>query len=197
MQRFYGSQVPGTAMSTFGAGLKYLYLACFSRPAAERAIYRAIRRHRVQRIVEIGIGAGQRARRMIRLAQQCSPGHKIHYTGIDLFEDRDPADNAGLSLKAAYRALKPTAARIRLTPGNGDSALPRIANELVGTDLLIVSAGNMQQPVSTAWRYVPRMLHAKSLLFVERNSGETQTFEVLTATEVSRLIFEQPLRKAA
>src|SRR5687768_15832048 len=113
-------------MSSFATGLRFFYLSCLSRPASDRPLYRAIRRNRVQRIVEIGIGSGLRARRMIDLAQRYSPQCRIHYTGIDLFEAREPTAPASISLKEAYRLLRATPARIRLAPGDPLSALSRV-----------------------------------------------------------------------
>lgn len=184
-------------MSNFAAGLRYVYLACLSRPATDRPIYRAIRRNRVQSILEIGIGSGLRARRMIDLAGRYSPGRRIHYSGIDLFEARE-ASQPGLSLKEAYRLLRHTPARIRLAPGDVFSALSAVANMLVGTDLVVISAGTDEQSLSRAWRYVPRMLHAGSQVYVQHGgSPDAAPFELLTAAELSRLAVVQSVRKAA
>jgi hypothetical protein len=95
--------------------LRLLNLRYFSKPIADRPIYRAICRHRVQKIVELGIGDGRRALRMIQAAQLASkrdcPNFRgqhcaakagengtvpltasrspaVQYVGMDLFEGR-------------------------------------------------------------------------------------------------------------
>ncbi|MBI3466096.1 MAG: hypothetical protein HY000_24030 [Planctomycetes bacterium] len=185
-------------MSKFGAGVRFLYLACLSRPAADRTLYRAIRRNRPRSILEIGVGAAVRARRMIDLARRCSPGETIHYTGIDLFEAREPTAPPGLSLKTVYRQLKATPARIRLTPGDPLSALMRVANDLLGTDLVVISAGLDEQSLSGAWRYVPRILHAGSQVYLQRGASPDEgRFELITGAELNRLAAVHSLRRAA
>jgi predicted O-methyltransferase YrrM len=143
--------------------LRYLYLAYFSKPAADRAVYRAIGRLRPQRILEIGIGTGQRAVRMIRLARQYQG--EVSYTAIDPFESRTEGD--GLSLKAAYRLLRATGARINCVPGDALSALARTANSLAQVELVVVSADQDQASLAQAWFYLPRTLHPQALVLEE------------------------------
>ena len=178
---------------------KYFFLANFSRPASDRCLYRAIRRHGVANIVEIGMGSGRRARRMIQLA---SCGNSIvRYTAIDPFESRDAESAPGLSIKEAYQHLRPTGAAIQLVPGDPLSALTRVANSLTGTDLLVVTLDADWESLRHAWRYVPRMLHRRSLVYVEEpgGNGEGSRFVRLALGEVNRLAESQPRlhRKAA
>ena len=49
-------------------------------------------------ILEMGIGDGQRALRILELASQHCPASEIRYTGVDLFE-ANPSGEAHLSLK--------------------------------------------------------------------------------------------------
>jgi hypothetical protein len=85
--------------------LRHLYFAYLSQPAVDRVLYRLIRRQRIQRIVEIGVGTAQRSRRLILAAQGASRTVAVRYTGIDLFEARGDSAPAGVSLKEAYRLL--------------------------------------------------------------------------------------------
>lgn len=82
--------------------VKYGYLALLSQPASDRPIYRELRQHPVQRIVELGIGSGVRAQRMIELLASLQPDKPLSYTGIDLFEARSTG-HAGMSLKTAHK----------------------------------------------------------------------------------------------
>jgi hypothetical protein len=129
----------------------------FSKPAADRSVEIAIKRHRPRRILEIGLGDGQRARRAITLAQRFQGRHAVHFTGIDLFEDRH-SELAPFPLKDAYRQLRSTAARVRLIPGDAHGALVRAANSLSQIELVMISADVSKASLAAAWFYLPRTL---------------------------------------
>jgi hypothetical protein len=159
------------------SSLKYIYFAYFSRPACDRAVYRAIRRQRVRRILAIGLGSGERAVRMIRTAQRYHAAAEVRLTALDLFEARSASDPAGLSLKQAHRLLTATGARVQLVPGDPFTALAHCANALQNTDLVILAAGLAPDSLARAWFYLPRMLQAGSLVFEE-------SFDVATGMPV-------------
>ena len=104
---------------------------------------------------------------MIEVAGSKVPLDQVHYTGIDLFEARRPSDGPVTPLKTVYRSLRGTGARVRLLPGDVLTALSREANNLGGTDLLVISAPQGAELPAQAWFYIPRMLHRQSQLFVE------------------------------
>lgn len=168
--------------------LKYSYLAHLSQPAADRQIYRAIRRHRVCSIVELGVGYARRAQRMIAVASRFRPDAEIHYTGVDLFEGR-PDDNPGITLKLAYTMLKRLDARVRVIPGDPFTALARKANSLTETDLLVIAADQDPDALSRAWPFVPRMIHGNSLVFLEQSDMDrgTSRFKRLERREIDEL----------
>ena len=147
--------------------LRFFYLSYLSKPVSDRLIYRAIPRRKVLKIVEVGVGRGVRAERMIEAAGFSSPAGQVQYTGIDVFEARSASDGPGLTLKTAHRLLKATGARIRLLPGDPFSALARAANTLMGTDLVVISADQDAHSLARAWFYLPRMLHPRSLVYWE------------------------------
>lgn len=166
--------------------VKYSYLALLSQPAADRPIYRELRQHPVRRIVEIGIGSAVRAQRMIELLASLQPDRDLCYTGVDLFEAR-PAEQAGISLKTAHTLLRPLPAQIKLLPGPPGEALQRWANELIGTDLLLVAADQDPQSMARAWPFVPRMLHEQSRVMCERTTSGSARFERLDRAEIDLL----------
>ena len=147
--------------------LQYLALAYFSRPKSDREVYRAIRKHGCHRFLEIGVGRGLRAQRMIDLALACHPQDQVRYVGIDLFEAR-PEPAGGLSLKEAHRLFKARGIATQLVPGDPFSALARAANALREIDLVLISADQDAALLERAWFYLPRVLHPGSLLFQER-----------------------------
>ena len=194
-----GNRLPGEAKLLAKRTLRFLYLSHFSKPAFDRPVYRVIRNGPIQRIVELGIGTGQRASRMIELAGlQSSPG-QIHYTGIDLFEARTPSDGSGLTLKAAHRLLSRTGTRVQLLPGDPFSVLARAANNLGGSELVIISAGHDPDSLARAWFYVPRMLSEGSHVLIEEPSGPEGEVSLrrLTPDEIDRLADAATLRRAA
>lgn len=167
--------------------LKYCYLAYFSQPKGERLLYRALRRAKVSSIVELGVGKAERARRLMQVAQRFRPDTVLRYTGIDLFEGR-LAGTGGLTLKRAHQTLSDSGAKVQLVPGDPFSALVRTANTLTNTDLLIISADQDAAALAKAWFYVPRMLHPRSLVYVESAGAAGKTeFRLLPLTEIDAL----------
>ncbi|HTU24776.1 MAG TPA: hypothetical protein VMF30_05235 [Pirellulales bacterium] len=151
--------------------LAYLYLAYLSKPAGDRVLYRAIQRHRWHRILEIGVGSGQRALRMLGVAARHHALDDLLYVGIDLFEAR-PAGSPGLSLKEAHRQFKARQFKAQLIPGDPYSALMRAANALPNIDLVVISAGQNAASLAQAWFYFPRMLHAQSVVYQEQAGAD-------------------------
>jgi hypothetical protein len=147
---------------------KTLYLSYLSKPNSDRLIYRTMLRRQPRRIIEMGVRRGQRALRLIDAAARYAPRDKIHYIGIDPFEDRSADEGPGLTLIQAHRLLKPSGARIKLIPGNPWDALLRSANQLGPVDLLIISGNALKaEHHSGDWFYVPRLMHEKTVVFRE------------------------------
>ncbi len=174
------------------------YLLYLSSPAADRPVYRAIRRHRVRTVLELGIGDGRRAQRMIEMAAQYAPIEEIRYAGIDLFEGRTAADGPGVNLKLAYRMLNGTGAKVQLVPGDPFSGLARAANSLRQVDLIVVSARLDREQLSRAWFYVPRLLHEKTVVLQESIlAGGRLQMQQLALEEIEQLAASTAARRAA
>lgn len=151
-------------------GIKHLYLAYLSHPAIDRPIYKLIRRHRCRTILEIGMGQGQRASRMIDVA--LSRSTTIEYIGVDLFEARTDEDGPGLRLKQMHQLLASSEAKVRLIPGDPFSALARSANQVGQVDLLVISDDIDPDAMDRAWFYIPRMLTETTLVMMEVDSPQ-------------------------
>ena len=152
----------------------------------------------MRKIVELGVGSGQRAVRMIEVARLASPRQDISYVGMDLFEGRSESDGPGLSLKAAYQFLRGVGARVQLVPGNPTESLVRTANSLGKIDLLIMPAELDSPSPSRAWFFVPRMLHQRSVVFVEQAADNGQrALHVKPAAEIERMAAVGARRRAA
>jgi hypothetical protein len=164
---------------------RYVYLAHLSRPNSVRQLYRLAKRQRVGRIVEVGISDIKRAIALIEVAQRYVGQEKVAYTGIDWFDSR-PHSLARLSLKEAYRLLRATGANVRLAPGDPGRSLAAAANAHQNTDLMVISHAVADSELESAWFYVPRMLHERSIILRERRNAEGQpTFTPLTPAQVS------------
>jgi hypothetical protein len=177
--------------------LRLFYLLHLSKPASDRLVYREIRHKKARKVVEIGMGTGQRAVNAIEVLREFHAPGEIHYTGIDLFEARLIGEGSRLTLRDAHRLMKPTGARIQLVPGTPGEALSRVANSLKEIDVVIISADNSPEQMLRAWFYLPRMVHAETQFFLESSSpnGGT-TMRLLASDEISRLI-AQGQRRAA
>ncbi len=177
--------------------LKALWLAYLSQPAGDRLVYRALRKTKARKIVEIGIGEGLRALRMISLAQRYHPEAEICYTGLDMFEDRTSPAGLGLSLKQAYRLLRATKAKINLVPGELDQALARVANVLTGNELIVFSADRPAEALARAWYFLPRMLASGATVFFRTASDENSRWRTITVAEMQSLAADPTRRRAA
>lgn len=179
--------------------LQYLYLAFFSKPICDRKLFRLVRRQRIARFLEIGVGEAVRARRLISVAQRYQAGGEVRYTGIDPFESRAANDPPGLTLKLAHRLLKASGAQVQLVPGDPYSALSRSANSLTGVELVIISADQDGEMLARAWHYLPRTLSPEALVFIERLDpvqGEAYLQEI-DREELQRLASANQRRRAA
>ena len=149
--------------------LKSVQIRFQSKPANERQLYRLIYKHRCERIVEFGIARLSRSRRIIQMAQLATGSPMIDYTAIDLFDARRN-DQPSLPLKQAHQQLTGSGAQVHLVPGGATESLQRVANSLANTDLILLSSAEFSTDHTHAWFYLPRMLHANSL--VVREVGE-------------------------
>jgi hypothetical protein len=178
-------------------GLKALWLSWFSKPAADRFLYRAIRKRRPRQILLLGLDNIPRALQIISLAQRYHRAEQIHFVGIDQFEAR-PDDQPRLTLKQAHRLLRPSGARINLIPGDPYEALSRTANSLLGTELVIISANQNLPARSPAWFYLPRTLTANALVLREEPSADGPLLKPVNRVELQHLAHESaPRRRAA
>ncbi len=179
--------------------LRLLYLCYFSKPTANRPLYRAIYRHHAQKIVEMSVGDGYRARRMIEVAQwRASAPTDIHYVGLDLFEERSESSFPGGSLKEVHQLLRGTGARVQLVPGNPPDVLIRLANSLGKVDVLIVPAELDSPSFARLWFFVPRILHEQSRVFVQSIRSKAETvLATKPRAEIDRLAAAGASRRAA
>ena len=153
----------------------------------------------IRSIVELGIDLSGRTQRVLEVAAWRKETQPLRYTGVDQFEAR-PTNHSPLPLKRAFHDLRATGAKVQLVPGDPFSALVRTANSLSGTDLLIVAADQDRDALERSWMYIPRMLHAQSLIFVQEPGQAGKDFwRQLRYEDVQKLAAHasKSLRRAA
>lgn len=189
---------PGRVTLSIFSHLRLLYLCHFSKPTSDRLLYRAIRQKRIQKIVELGVADGQRALRMIEVANRIAQSAEVHYVGMDLFEGRSESDGPGLSLKAAHQLLRAAGAKIQLVPGNPADGLIRSANALGKIDLLILPEELDAPSHARLWYFVPRMLDEHSLVFIDgRSSDGERVLRWKSRKKIDELASQTTVRRAA
>jgi len=185
----------------FFSRLKLLYLTYFSKPIADRAVYRAISRVRPKLILEIGVGSGSRALRMIGQMQLLDPTLELRYVGIDQFEARPKTEAVHLTLKEAHSMLRATPAKVQVVPGDPLSALSRVANSLKEVDLVIISHDQQGESLDRSWFFLPRTLHDKTLVLQEVGADEgekaTTKFVPVVRSEIDTRAQQFVRKKAA
>jgi hypothetical protein len=174
-------------------------LANISKPAEDRPIYQELLKGKARKILELGVGLGERSARLIETTARSFDPREIHYTGIDLFEARDADQGPGLSLKAAHRKLTPTGAHVRLVPGDAFSGIAQVANALGQVDLVVISGCQDRALLDQAWFYFPRMIHAATPVFVQKpcRSDEVAAYALIESDEIAIWAGRTQRRRAA
>jgi hypothetical protein len=156
-----------------------------------------VKRDKICRIVEVGISDLSRAVALVEVAQRFAGEKKVWYTGIDLFESRQP-ESEPLPMKQTYRVLRATEANVRLVPGAPAASLAAAANAHQNTDLILIGPGVTEADLNGAWFYVPRMLNEASTVLSERHSADGQsTFTPLTRTQIAEWACQRPSASAS
>jgi len=162
-----------------------IYLRWFSKPKVDRPLYQAIQRNSIRSIVELGIDSTDRTLRLLRLARQLNAEAEIRYVAVDMFDARTK-DLPSLTLKDAHKQFSAADAPVRLVPGDLTGGLARIANEVNAVDLMIVSARFSDAELEAAWRYVPRMLSPKALVY-RTSPDDESAHTLLSARDLEEL----------
>ena len=166
------------------SAFKYFQMTWLNKPAHDRLIYKLIKHRNIGSIVEFGMGDGSRCCNMLAIAQKFKGESKIKYTGVDLFDAREE-DQTPLKLIEMHRKLNAIDAKTQLVPGDLASALPRIANAHVRTDMVIISAGFEEEDFEATQMFLPRMLHPNSVVLIQ--DYEDEDFFVHSRLEIEKM----------
>lgn len=175
------------AAVSVGSLIQNTFLLYFSKPAADRNLYAAIKGKKIRSCLELGINSVLRTQRLFEVLSWEPENLPLKYTGIDLFEAAGSKQHP--SLKQAFHDIRHPGVKVQLVPGDLYSALVRTANQLPATDLVLIGAGHDPEVLTRAWIYVPRMLGPHSLVYQEQldNKGECSGFKQLSVNEIQKL----------
>lgn len=165
-----------------------LKLTMFTKPVENRMVYKLIKKNQFQSFVEVGLGNDARFEKMIQVAHSFSNSENLRYTGVDLFDSRVAPDSP-LKLIEMHKRMKALPAKTQLVPGELDSAIQRIANSHLRTDLILISAGFEQFQFDAAITFLPRMMHSSSRLLIQKTRDAA--FDELSRLDVERLADRQ------
>ncbi len=168
---------------------RYWLLVHFSKPVADRALYRFISTHAPRSILEIGLASLERTCNLLRLAQRAAKSEEIRYCGIDLFEAR-PAGNR-LRLKDTHCQVRKCSSVSRLIPGELGSIHPGLANQLGQHDLIVLSLSSRLDPTVSSVALLSRMLTERGHLLLREGNDPQDAYRVLTKADVERLAGDQ------
>ncbi len=124
------------------------YWQNLAKPVAERALFRALLAEPISSVLEVGVGNGERMKRIVQLAQLKTGVTQLRYVGVDGFESaKDGAVH--LTLKQAHQQAAGLGLKANLIPGDLRSAMPRVAHKIGPSDLIIVDGEfDVQSPLS-------------------------------------------------
>lgn len=140
-----------------------------NRPRRYWHIFRAIKRIRPHRIMEIGTWSGDRALKMIKLAQKYYPYGEVEYYGFDLFElmtlnkFSNEVSKWPPSMAEVKTKLESTGARIFLYRGDTVDILPSTLKNLPKMDLIFIDGGHSLETIANDWLYSSMLMHSKTI----------------------------------
>jgi hypothetical protein len=175
--------------------IRRVWLTRFSKPAADRPLFRHVLRKTPTRLIEIGIDSLDRSARLLRVATAVAPTDAVHYVGLDRFEGRLAGEPQGATLKQAHQRLHGLA-RVQLLPGNADTSLARMCNHLGVFDVVVIAAVTDERHLERSWFFIQRITNASSLVLRETAAGGDRSWEVVAKPRIDELASRAVLRRA-
>jgi hypothetical protein len=164
------------------------YWQKLAKPAAERELFRLLIAQPIASVLEIGVGDGERMKRIVRLAQLPPGTAQLRYVGVDGFESaRD--GGVHLTLKQAHQQAAQLGLRANLIPGDLRSAMPRVAHKIGASDLVIVGDEfDVAQPLSgPVGQWLRHITHAQSIILAAASLGGPLVRVAVPSEEVRRV----------
>lgn len=152
--------------------LQRLYWRYLSKPANERDLFLHVLENPISSILEIGIGSGERAKRVLPLCTKSEGVAQIRYAGVDPFESAT-AGQPHLNLKQAHRMLAELGVKAHLIPGEPQSALSRVVSLVQPSDLILIDGDweNGSDASKAIQTWLPRLSHSGTAIFASKSVG--------------------------
>lgn len=167
-----------------------LYVRLFAKPASDRQVLMYLLENPVASILEVGMGKGERTKQLLKYHRLPEGVAQLRYVGVDLFESAED-EREHLKLKQAHRLLSEAGAKAHLVPGDVTSALPRVANTVHPSQLVIIDGGYDSSGVAgkAIQQWLPRIAAEEGAIFACSEAGQP-----LERVHITR---EAGLRRAA
>lgn len=140
-------------------------------PQRYQYLYQTIREIKASRIMEIGTWDGQRALKMIALAQKYNP--VVEYYGYDLFEQMNPEifdkeiSKIPPAMDVVKAKLEPTGAKIQLFRGFTQETLPQTVGSLPTMDFIFIDGGHARETIENDWLYAQKVMGGKTVVIFD------------------------------
>lgn len=139
--------------------LQKVYWKHLAKPTSERELVRFVLSTPVESILEIGMGNGERAARLLDLISKTQARPIQRYVGLDEFEGASDA-REHLKLIAAHRLFTERGLKATLFPGTPANSLLRLTHNVQACDLVIIdeswNADNADGQAIAQW--LPRLV---------------------------------------
>ena len=164
------------------------YWQRLAKPVSERELFRHLISTPISSVLEVGVGAGQRMKRLAQLAQLVPGATQLRYVGVDGFESANDG-RSHLTLKQAHQLATQLGLRANLIPGYLRSAMPRVAHKIGASDLVIIDGEfDVREPLAgPVGQWLLHITHAKSTVLATAISGGQLTRVAIPASPSVRL----------
>ncbi len=150
------------------------YWERLAKPASDRELFRHLISTPIASVLEIGIGAGDRMRRIAKLVRLPNESNQLRYIGVDSFESAVDG-RVHLTLRQTHQLALQLGFKATLMPGEISSTIPRVASKIGACDLVIVDGGidpvNVVSGPIGPW--VRHITHSSSTIFGCAEPGGT------------------------
>lgn len=149
------------------------YWQRLAKPVAERELFRQLLSKPIASVLEVGVGNGERMKRIAQLAQLAPNTTQLRYVGVDGFESAQDG-TVHLTLKQAHQLATQLGLRANLIPGDLKSAMPRVAHKFGASDLVIVDGSfDLAEPLNgPVGQWLHHITHAKSVVLAAQRPSE-------------------------
>ena len=146
-----------------------------SRGTHYKAMFDILRSRKFHNIMEIGTFNGDNAVGMIKTAGILVPEEKIHYYGLDLFEEKtkELVDEefsfayAPQMANVAAKIRQQTKAKVTLFKGNTKETLPVVVKKLPKMDFIYIDGGHTIETIRNDWEYASTLIQPGTVVILD------------------------------